>query len=401
MENMQNQVIVVLPSIMKPFYCIFLMLHYLAGLSQPPKTNTVFTHLDSACKYKDSVRYLYLGRERIDTSKLRFLKEMPLLSSLELEGRYLSEIPPQIFSIRQLQKLSIRWIKLTEIPQGIAGLENLRELTITGANIEDIPDWIGSLDSLKWINLEKNKISQLPVSLSQLRVLEKLYVNYNNIDSIPSEIFEIPALIELSLNNNPIRHIPRTILQARSLHRLNIESTMIPQNEYKQYRRELAYKPVIITADDKKSRYEKWLNRQGSCYTEDEIFDYEVFIKTEIAAAFKGTFSSFFNRELQLAPFGRSDTVVLRFIVKPGGGINKITALKFNSEITKDEAINITKSSCFYWKAGISGGVELLSWCTLQFIFKRNDDQQELAKTILVVTKLPQGRYPSTLAKPQ
>lgn len=539
---------------MKPFYCILLLLHGLAGLGQPPKSNTIFYDLDSAYKYKDSVRYLHLKRDRIEQGKLKYLQELPHLTALWLESGYLSEIPDEIYGLRQLRELNISWIKIAKIPEEIARLENLQHLEISSTPVEDIPDWlygmkqlrtlrlpnnkivriqnnippnstleyldlstnqltelpaslsrlnnlkrlnlqsnqfselpgivislpqleklelennqltqlpdltpmaklktlfisrnpvpvsgisllppslqsfygydtdfseipvslqnckhlqnliitkgtitsipdwVGSLDSLRWLNLEKNSITQIPASLAQLPVLEKLVLSQNHIDSIPPGLFGMPSLLELSINNNPVHHIPPTLLLSKSLRRLNIENTLIPQNEYKQYRRELAQQPVIITANDKKSRREEWSNRQGPCYQEDEIFDYEVFIKTEVAPSFHGNFSSFFNRGLPqnetLPGPGTPDTVVLRFIVKPGGGITRITILKFSKQETLHEAVNITQLSCAYWKPGIIGGRELLSWCTLQFIFTKYDNKSQPARYELTATQLSQG----------
>lgn len=540
---------------MTRFCCFFLLFYSLCGFAQP-KSNTVFTDLDTAYKYKDSVRYLALKRERIIPEKLKYASEMPHLESLTLISGYLSEIPAEIYQLKNLRRLTVNWIKIQKIPEELTRLKKLQHLEIsstpvqeipdwlykmkhlqtlqlshnkishinndirlspslwyldlsnnqlkelppsfsqlkylarlyirnnrfevfpkaiislpklktldlgnnqlvqlpelsampeletlfisgnplsdgsfwgfpaslksfyaydcsfstippslkdcrsletliiTHGNIKAIPDWVAAFNSLKWINLEKNKITSLPPFFKQLQLLEKLILNQNSIDSIPPEIFEMTALKQLSINNNPVRHIPPSVLRAKSFTYLDIENTLVPKEEYTYYRKTGAKKPLIISANDKYTRYDALRNKKGPCYTEDEIFDYDVFTKTEVPASFIKNYA-FFNQNLCFpdiaSPESFSDTVVLKFIVKPWGGITRIIPLQTGYEQTTGEAIRLLKLSCPYWKPGISGGRELLAWSTIQFVFTQSSHENHLIKTHLLVQTLPQGnRY--------
>jgi len=364
--------------------------------------------------------------ERLNISNNRFrvfpgvLISLPTLKSLELNNNLLTQLP-NLSAMPALETLFISRNPLSDegfsrfppslksfyayncnfsaLPRSLKDCQNLRTLIITRGNITAIPGWIAGLDSLKWINLEHNKITSLPSFFNRLQLLEKLILNHNHIDSIPPEIFEIPALTEFSISNNPVRHIPNGLHEAKSLKYVNIEKTQVPKEEYVPLRKTRSGEPVTIAADDKYSRYDELRNRKGSCYVEDEIFDSDVFTNTEMPATFRGsTGYAFFNQNLRFpniaAPQFFSDTVVLQFIVKPWGGITKITPLQSGHAKTTEEAIRLLKLSCPYWSPGLSGGRELLTWCTVQFVFTRTFDENNALKTQLSVSSLPQkNRY--------
>ncbi|MCH5597191.1 leucine-rich repeat domain-containing protein [Niabella ginsengisoli] len=348
---------------------------------------------------------------------------LPKLKALEIENNQLTQLP-ELSKMLELERLYISRNPLTEqtlhsfplslksfyaydcsftaIPQSLKNCRDLETLIITNGNITTIPDWIPSLNSLKWLNLEKNEIEVIPIFLKQMAQLEKLILSNNRIDSIPPEIFEASNLVDFSIDNNPVRHIPDAILQAKSLKYLTIEKTLIPKEEYTRYRKTLAKKPVIITADDKQMRYAESKNRKDPCYAEDEIFEYDIFTKTEVAPSFKGrpgAGSAFFNQNLNFPNISPkiqnskswSDTVVLKFVVKPWGGITKITPVSYQLEQTKEEATRLLKLSCPNWQSGFTGSRTVLAWCWVQFIFRQSLDEPSSFKKELFVKIIPRG----------
>ena len=89
-------------------------------------------------------------------------------TELDLAGKGLTELPPEIGKLTQLEVLTLgKWIekenktignRLTSLPQEIAALENLRELSLVDNAFDVFPEEACNISSLTKLDFSKNLI---------------------------------------------------------------------------------------------------------------------------------------------------------------------------------------------------------------------------------------------------
>jgi len=98
---------------------------------------------------------------------------------LDLRGLRLTEIPEEIASLTQLQKLLLSHNQLTEIPEAIASLTQLQHLDLSDNYLTEIPEAIASLTQLEKLDLYGNQLTELPEAIASLTQLQILILNGN------------------------------------------------------------------------------------------------------------------------------------------------------------------------------------------------------------------------------
>jgi internalin A len=160
--------------------------------------------------------------------------------------RKLTEIPSEVFELKQLETLDLKGNAIAFIPDSISNLENLTSLDVSHNQLAPIPESVFKLQNLKLLNLSKNGLRSIPKAISQLRNLQELDLGFNELTSIPASIFfqltdltwlnlgfnkltTLPAsmsqlqnLVWLSLNENPFAQIPEPLYELRNLKFLNM-----------------------------------------------------------------------------------------------------------------------------------------------------------------------------------
>lgn len=109
---------------------------------------------------------------------------------LDLIGKQLSTLPPEIGKLTHLKALDLEGNKLITLPPDIGNLINLEELYLQKNMIETLPTEIANLANLKWLDMEGNKLSSLPVEIKNLDNLASLYLDGNQLP-IPPEILKL------------------------------------------------------------------------------------------------------------------------------------------------------------------------------------------------------------------
>ena len=83
----------------------------------------------------------------------------------------------------KVEALSLSGKGLTEIPLDVFELKNLKLLNLMNNKITVIPDEMRELKSLEKLVFIKNEISELPTSLAELTELKSLLIFYNKVTS--------------------------------------------------------------------------------------------------------------------------------------------------------------------------------------------------------------------------
>ncbi|KAF0720128.1 Aste57867_540 [Aphanomyces stellatus] len=117
----------------------------------------------------------------------------PNMVSIFLEGAPLGNIPSDILA--NWSHLSSLWLcetNMTEIPPEILAMKNLEILAVNSNNIETLPQGLQQMPQLYWLYAESNQISVFPTDLIVAKPRIILYLNHNPISTIPDSL--VPKL---------------------------------------------------------------------------------------------------------------------------------------------------------------------------------------------------------------
>ena len=132
----------------------------------------------------------------------------------------LTTLPKEIGLLCQLEELQIVSNQLISLPEEIGQLSNLQVLDLTGNELKALPAEIGKLTQLKKLILGKykydednytvvnaigNKLSVLPKEIGMLNKLEQLQIAKNRLSSLPTEIGQLTNLQFLELVENQLK----------------------------------------------------------------------------------------------------------------------------------------------------------------------------------------------------
>ncbi|MCA9427418.1 MAG: leucine-rich repeat domain-containing protein [Candidatus Omnitrophica bacterium] len=147
-------------------------------------------------------------------------------STLNLAGRDLDPLPPQIGQLTNLQKLVLKGIDFKSLPPEIGQLTNLEELSLRDTRLDSLPVEIGQLSKLRTLCIYDSLLASLPPAIGQLRNLRKLDLGGPTwgvgLESLPMEIGQLVNLEELSLQSQQLRALPRQIGQLHKLRTLSL-----------------------------------------------------------------------------------------------------------------------------------------------------------------------------------
>ncbi|VXD25427.1 leucine-rich repeat domain-containing protein [Planktothrix paucivesiculata] len=144
------------------------------------------------------------------------------LTALDLEDNQLREIPESISQLVNLTKLDLTDNQLRDLPESITQLVNLTDLYLWGNQLVKLPESISQLVNLTKLNLAFNQLREIPESITQLVNLTDLYLSRNQLGEIPESITQLVNLTKLNLTFNQLREIPESITQLVNLTKLNL-----------------------------------------------------------------------------------------------------------------------------------------------------------------------------------
>jgi internalin A len=155
------------------------------------------------------------------------LANLTNLTSLSLGNNQFTKIPAVVAKLTNLKTLGLGSNQITDVFAEIANLTNLNELYLWGNQITELPETIGNLTSLTTLWLNSNQIAIIPEAIGNLTNLNELALNSNQIAIIPEAIGKLTSLTWLWLNSNQIAIIPEAIGNLTSLTWLDLNSNQI------------------------------------------------------------------------------------------------------------------------------------------------------------------------------
>ncbi|MBD1915774.1 MULTISPECIES: COR domain-containing protein [Cyanophyceae] len=196
------------------------------GLTELPPEIGKLTQLETLILGKwDEERNEDFGNEL--TSLPLEISQLSNLKILRAPVNQISTIPDSIVQLANLQQLDFWRNQISTIPDSIVQLANLQQLDLSDNQISTIPDNIVQLTNLQQLNLSDNRISTIPDSLAQLHSLQQLNLGDNQISTIPDSLAQLANLQQLYLWKNRISTIPDSIAQLRNLQHLNLGGNQI------------------------------------------------------------------------------------------------------------------------------------------------------------------------------
>ena len=109
------------------------------------------------------------------------------VTHLNLSGKELTSLPPEIGQLTKLNTLALSGNRLTSLPGEIGQLTNLNTLDLSRNQLTSLPGEIGQLTNLRSLALMGNQLITLPPEIGQLR-LAQLTFSGNPLPSLPPEI---------------------------------------------------------------------------------------------------------------------------------------------------------------------------------------------------------------------
>ncbi|CAD0009385.1 leucine-rich repeat domain-containing protein [Flavobacterium salmonis] len=157
--------------------------------------------------------------------------------SLNLSGQNLTEIPKEIFELRNLKNLSLKENQIMEIPKEIKNLAELTLLSIGQNQLKDLPAEFFELKNLENLSLKKNKLKVISNRFGSFKklqtlsligneieiieegfcdmwLLKNLYLRSNNLKRLPEKFGNLIGLRNLTLDNNPIEYPDPIIIKS-------------------------------------------------------------------------------------------------------------------------------------------------------------------------------------------
>ena len=150
------------------------------------------------------------------------------VEKLVLHREGLTEIPPEVFSLVNLQELVLDGNEISELPPEIGQLSQLKILSVQYNNLSLLPPEIGKLKKLKEFRLRNNKLKSLPKEIGSLTALQFLYIGKNSLESLPEELGLLESLIELDVaNSGVLLELPSSMQGLNRLEKIYLDRTTI------------------------------------------------------------------------------------------------------------------------------------------------------------------------------
>ncbi|NGX58823.1 MAG: hypothetical protein K940chlam3_01731 [Chlamydiae bacterium] len=189
------------------------VLHHLDKSSKFFKLNNL--ERDSELRYyvrtslnkSSPTRHIFVKKLMTDRFLFRFVRFLPGGNEFlkEIGGDQVPEVVQRIrdadwsrFTI--LTELDLNGKKLVKLPPEIGRLTRLETLSLANTNLKELPPEIGLLTNLCVLNLQKNQLKKLPAEIKNLKHLNAISIYENEFDSLPSVLGDENVIVQKHIN---------------------------------------------------------------------------------------------------------------------------------------------------------------------------------------------------------
>lgn len=154
--------------------------------------------------------------------------QLPVLKSLDVSFNLIVNIPEEIGSATSLVKFDCSNNQLKELPSSLGKCLDLSELKASNNCIASLPEELVNCSKLMKLDLKGNKLKVLSENMiASWPVLTQLDASQNFLSDIPESIGSLSRLICLDLHQNRISAIPSSIVGCSSLAELYLRNNIL------------------------------------------------------------------------------------------------------------------------------------------------------------------------------
>ena len=154
--------------------------------------------------------------------------QLTQLNWLSLRSNQLTSLPPEFRKLTKLDQLQLNYNPMTSLPPEIVQLTTLDLLDMFDCQLTSLPPEIAQLTNVTHLDLGANQLTSLPPEIGQLKKLSKLFVDGNELTSLPPEIGQLTRLRRLVLGDdestNPLTILPPELGLLASLVDLRLDN---------------------------------------------------------------------------------------------------------------------------------------------------------------------------------
>jgi len=173
---------------------------------------------------ENTLQSLSLASNGLRSIPVVALRQLRLLSQLDLSSNYIKFVPDNAFVTLRLKTLKVAQNNLTVSDNALRGLEtSLKNLNLKGCQLKNIPRAVRDLEGLAFLDLAQNNLRTIePGSLQRLNALNALNLERNVIQKLHKDVFlgVNDTLSSLSMLNNLLTEFP--VEAIRSLPELRV-----------------------------------------------------------------------------------------------------------------------------------------------------------------------------------
>lgn len=157
------------------------------------------------------------------------LEEMPIDKMVDLSSMQLRRFPLRVCAFTELVKLYLSDNNLSNLPPELELLQNLQILALDFNNFKVLPLVVCSLKQLAILYLGNNRIKDLPQELCYLKNLHTLWIESNYLTHLPVVICELTLLKTFHIGCNPIRNIPNELKNLTELRTIWMSGSLLTE----------------------------------------------------------------------------------------------------------------------------------------------------------------------------
>lgn len=190
----------------------------------------------------DAINAQVLNLFKAKTDQTLTENQVNQLSEDELDNaKVYKSIAEASGNLEQVVRLDLSRQRLSEIPSEVFQMKNLQYLNLSDNTLTQIPDEIQNLGQLQEIQLTNNQISTISPKIDELAFLQKMDLSNNQISNLPNVMSNLGKLEELNLAGNKqldLKKVFDDLGYSRNLKKLTLKNTTSQfQKELKELKR--------------------------------------------------------------------------------------------------------------------------------------------------------------------